>query len=99
MSENERGLNHCTRHGSYDHGCAWCRAAEQSMASLTNTNTIDVLADAYREVVEARNELATMLLRRLVVALTDGYGEQVADEAAALIARVAAQSGPGEATG
>jgi hypothetical protein len=47
-----------------------------------------VLVNDYRGAVEERDDLRLMLTRLLDVALVDGYGETVADEARALLARI-----------
>jgi len=68
-------------------------AAVRGWAKTAASLQVEVirLEDQLAGAVEDRNALATMLKRLIDVALVDGYGETVRDEAEALLARLGGQ--------
>lgn len=86
MTVTERALNHCTRHGVYEHDCAWCRVAEQSMASATNTRTSEVMAANLKRAVKALEHIAESAEHPSLTVRTTEYLGHVAREALAALA-------------
>jgi hypothetical protein len=74
----EAGIGACAKYGQRD--------AEAMVASIEAT-----LPELPQGGVADRDALSVMLKRLLDVALVDGYGETVRDEAEALLARVGGQ--------
>jgi hypothetical protein len=70
---------------------AGCRAVDCALSSRPYAGEDVVPADQLRGAVEDRDALSVMLKRLLDVALVDGYGETVRDEAEALLTRVGGQ--------